>query len=584
MGKAMKLLIFILFLIPVFGQAQGVFPLSTCNRFVVDKNGYRYKFKGINWYGAQEKRFVNEGLHKRPLKDIVKLIKKMGFNTIRLPFSNEMLRVKKVDKAHLLANPEFFDMTPLEVFDEVIKALTDEGISVILNNHSSAAIWCCLYEEDGLWYTREYPEDVWVEDWVMLVNRYRNNPGVIAADLRNEIRVAKWKGTFIPSPPRWGSGSKNDWKRAAEKAGNAILKVNPNILVVVEGINFPRYHLRGVKRHPIQLIRPSQLVYSVHNYSFTGPKILGGKKYGEMDWEEYEDLMDEEFGFILDRDYHDPHPVWLSEFGEGPKGNKKWFDMITRYMDDKDLDFAYWPLNGGAQFESGAAETYGLITSDYKTPLNDWRQGLLNKLLKTKISWDYEKAKACIYPDYQALPFDYSDSYGGKDLTDQYPNFFNANCADDSRMVGLSVGRKWLKNFAKAGLCSRKSWGLKAGPPSFIENTDKDSPTANSRTKKDWDEGYNKLECGPNQYVTAITQWKKGIRLKITGVQCSQSLQKIMLSTKCKALVIDNDNRLDETPKDWSFGYKKGQCSVGDYMAGISVKDGYPHGILCCNK
>jgi len=576
-----KIITFILFMLPIMGNASGIFPLSTCKRFIVDKNGYRFKLIGINWYGAQEKNFVNEGLNKRPLKDIVKTIKKMGFNTIRLPFSNEMLTVKNVDKNFIKANPELFDKTPLQIFDEVIKALTDEGIAVILNNYSSKATSCCLWEEDGLWYTRKFPEGQWIKDWVMLANRYSNNPGVVAVDLRNEVRVSKWRGTYIPAMPRWGSGSTNDWKRAAERAGNEILKANPKLLIIVEGINFPRYHLRGIRHKPVQLIRPSQLVYSVHNYAFNTPKVLG-PQYGEMKWAEYKKLMDEEWGFLLNSHYYDQRPVWLSEFGIGAGSPKRWFDHITRYMDNLDVDFAYWPLNAGLIDAIGKEGTLGLLEKDWKTKINDWRSEYLKKIMGTKISWDYEKAKICASPDYQSLPFDISDAYGNKDLSDHYPDFFNANCADDSRVVGLSVGKFFFKSYAKSVLCSRKDWNLRAGPPNFIENTNQDS---NHRTKKDWAKGYTKLECGPNQYITAITQQKKGIRLKITGIQCGQSLQKFMLSTDCQARVMENkDDRAIKIPTDWSHGYSKGQCASDEYMAGISAKNGSPHSILCCIK
>ena len=37
-------------------------------------------------------------------------------------------------------------------------------------------------------------------------------------------------------PARWGDGSANDWRLAAERVGNAILAVNPNWLIVVEGV------------------------------------------------------------------------------------------------------------------------------------------------------------------------------------------------------------------------------------------------------------------------------------------------------------------------------------------------------------
>ena len=51
---------------------------------------------------------------------------------------------------------------------------------------------------------------------------------VIGADLHNEPHA----------PACWGCGDKAlDWRLAAERAGNAILAVNPNWLIFVEGVN-----------------------------------------------------------------------------------------------------------------------------------------------------------------------------------------------------------------------------------------------------------------------------------------------------------------------------------------------------------
>ena len=53
----------------------------------------------------------------------------------------------------------------------------------------SNAGWCCNYEDgNGLWYTDEYPEEVFFDHWFWMAERYRHNPLVIGADLRNEIR------------------------------------------------------------------------------------------------------------------------------------------------------------------------------------------------------------------------------------------------------------------------------------------------------------------------------------------------------------------------------------------------------------
>ena len=64
----------------------------------------------------------------------------------------------------------------------------------------SSAGWCCSIDDgEGLWYTDEYPEEVFFEHWTMLAERYLDNPWVIGADLRNEIRAIPGISTKIAS-------------------------------------------------------------------------------------------------------------------------------------------------------------------------------------------------------------------------------------------------------------------------------------------------------------------------------------------------------------------------------------------------
>ena len=53
----------------------------------------------------------------------------------------------------------------------------------------SSAGWCCHDDDgNGFWYTDQYPEEVFFEHWSFMAERYLNNPLVIGADLRNEVR------------------------------------------------------------------------------------------------------------------------------------------------------------------------------------------------------------------------------------------------------------------------------------------------------------------------------------------------------------------------------------------------------------
>jgi endoglucanase len=561
---------YILF-IPFFVFAQS-FPLTTCDRFIVDNQGFRVKLASVNWYGAHEKKFVVGGLDVKPLNEIARLIKNSGFNSVRLTFSNEMLEEKKVDPKFLKANPELIGKTPLQIFDLTVEALARENIIIVLNNHTSAAGWCCLYEEDGLWYTRKYSERKWINDWEFMAKRYAHIPQVAAVDLRNEIRIAKWRGTFIPNPPQWGTGKKNDWRRAAQLAGNGVLRINPDLLIVVEGINFPRYHLRGVWEDPIQLIRPSQLVYSVHNYSFTKPKMITGPTYGEMSWDQFKGIMDEEWGFVLNLDISKRAPVWLSEFGESPTAeNKNWFGNIIRYLTETDSDFAYWPLNAGFTFE-GNPEGFSILNSDWSALLNDWRIPLLKSIQRPLTDWS--KYGYCKNPPYKVLSFDEGDAYEDHNLFDWSKGDFKGTCGKKSRVVGVSFGGK-KKGPAKAILCSKEGLNLETGEFEIVKVGDK--KYNNLRTHLDWSLGFDKIECARNSYVKGIAQ--SGWHIK--GILCTEALQD--LGNKCKERIFDReDDRGFMGPSDWQSGFSKGQCGLNEYLAGLSTKKGVPHSILCC--
>ena len=77
--------------------------------------------------------------------------------------------------------------------------------------------------------------------------------------------------------------SETDWAAAAERAGNRLLEINPDMLIIVEGI-LSAGNLMGALIHPIELSRPEKLVYSGHIYPFS-PII------SDLDYPLYKSLM-----------------------------------------------------------------------------------------------------------------------------------------------------------------------------------------------------------------------------------------------------------------------------------------------------
>ncbi len=325
----------------------------------MDAHGARVKLAAVNWYGAEERDYVVAGLDQAPLAQIAHSIRAMGFNAVRLPWSNEMYEHNPaVAPARLAANPDLKGMTALAVFDAVVNALAAEGTFVILDNHTSIADWCCsMTDGNGFWYNANYPESRWIADWKGMAVRYAHQPAVIGADLRNE-----------PRGPVWGGGDPlRDWRAAAGRGGNAVLSANPNLLIFVEGIGYAA-DLRGAQAAPVQLNAAGRLVYSSHDYAWFHKGVSG---YGAL-----KAALDKKWGYLPGAGV----PVWVGEFGTchtspkcvsstTPGDSGYWFSLFTRYLRERDLDWSYWALNGteatGTGRRLGAAETFGILNKTW---------------------------------------------------------------------------------------------------------------------------------------------------------------------------------------------------------------------------
>jgi endoglucanase len=331
-------------------------PLHTSGYQVLDASGHPVRLTSVNWYGFDQKEYVPGGLDHAPLETIIRQIKAIGVNSVRLPWANETVEHNPVVADYAVrANPQFRGTHALDVMDAVIAALARAHIMVILDNHMSRADWCCSETDgNGLWYNTEYPESKWLADWEALVRRYKNQPWVVGADLRNELRSgAQWGGS---DPAR-------DWHAAAERGGNAILRANPNLLVMVES---PQYStdFSGFAELPVVLHVAHRLVYSPHAYA--------SAEHAFQDYDELRRVYDQRAGYLL---HHEPAvPLWVGEFGSCQTldcgHNSQWFRWFVRYLAEKDLSWSYWPLNGtqssGAGRKYDTVETYGLLTPDYR--------------------------------------------------------------------------------------------------------------------------------------------------------------------------------------------------------------------------
>jgi endoglucanase len=300
---------------------------------------------------------VAGGLDHAPLAAIVEQIRRIGVNSVRLPWANETLeRDPLVPDYAVSANPQFKGKHAMEVMDAVIAELARAHIMVILDNHVSRADWCCSESDDnGLWYNMEYPEASWLADWQVIAKRYRDQRWVVGADLRNELRNgATWGGT----------DPKHDWHAAAERGGKAVLAANQRLLVIVESPEYSTNFI-GFDKLPVELPVLHRLVYSPHAY-FAG-------KQTPSSFEELKQVYEARATFLL---HIEPGvPLWVGEFGACQTlecgAEADWIRQFVRLLrENPQISWSYWPLNGtqssGAGRKYDTVESFGLLSTDYE--------------------------------------------------------------------------------------------------------------------------------------------------------------------------------------------------------------------------
>src|SRR4029079_12715287 len=198
---------------PSTATVSGYF--HTAGSQLLDANNQPVRIAGVNWFGFETSNYAPHGLWARGYKSMMDQMKQLGFNTIRLPFSSQLFDAGSTPNGiDFSKNPDLQGLNGLQVMDKIVDYAGQIGLRILLDHHRSSAGNSA--NESGLWYTSAYPESRWISDWTMLASRYAGNPTVIGADLHNEPH----------GPATWGDGGSNDWRLAAERAGNAILAVN----------------------------------------------------------------------------------------------------------------------------------------------------------------------------------------------------------------------------------------------------------------------------------------------------------------------------------------------------------------------
>ncbi len=243
-------------------------------------------------------------------------------------------------------------MTSLQLLDRVIAECGRRGLYVLLDRHqyepggSNGDKW--ISPDQGIGVTQ------WIADWVTLANRYKGNSSVIGADLHNE--------------PHTPAVTWSQWAAWCEQCGNAIHAVNPDWLIVVEGIEVYNNdwfwwggNLQGVKDRPVRLTQTNKVVYSPHEY---GPGVYYQSWFNAPDFpRNMQAIYDKQWRYIHTQGLA---PLLIGEFGGRATDTTSkegiWQNNFVQQIKNDGLSSTYWCLN------PNSGDTGGLLLDDWVTP------------------------------------------------------------------------------------------------------------------------------------------------------------------------------------------------------------------------
>ncbi len=335
---------------------------------IVDANNRPVRIAGINWFGFESPSYVVHGLGQRDYHDLLNQVKSLGYNTIRLPFSDQLFFANSVPNGISFGNgmnQDLQGLNGLQILDKIVAAAGQLGLKIILDHHGVDA-----GSQVALWSAPDCSVSCFESDWQMLATHYNGNSTIIGADLDNEPH----------SPACWGCGDPAlDWQMEAQKLGNEVLAINPHWLIFVEGVECYKGdcywwggNLEGVADTPVQLSVPNRVVYSPHDYP---PDVYNLHYFNAPDYpNNLVGIWDAHWGFIVKKHIA---PLWLGEFGTllDDTKDQQWFTNIVAYLGTgvTGINWTYWALN------PDSVDTGGILQNNWAT-VNQNKQDYLNPI------------------------------------------------------------------------------------------------------------------------------------------------------------------------------------------------------------
>lgn len=357
--------------------------LHTDGSKIYDNDGNEVWLTGINWFGYNTGTNTFDGLWASDLNQSIQEIANHGFNVIRVPFSAELiLQWSKGEypdaNFNQATNDYLVGMDSLQIFEYVMGQCRANGLKLIIDIHSAETN--ASGHMINLWYTDKISTEEYLTALSWMSERYKNDDTIIAYDLKNEPHGKPSEGS---NAAIWNDQKvDNNWKYTAERAADAVLSVNPNVLVLVEGIeiypvdikkngdfsstddddyyfNWWGGNLRGVKDYPVDLGKyKDKLVYSPHDYGptvYEQPWFTGDYTYESL----MEDCWYDNWLYIQDENIA---PLLIGEWGGFMREpNLKWMTYMKQLIKEYKLNHTFWCFN------ANSGDTGGMVLDDFTT-------------------------------------------------------------------------------------------------------------------------------------------------------------------------------------------------------------------------
>jgi aryl-phospho-beta-D-glucosidase BglC (GH1 family) len=367
---------------------------------IVDKYGNKVWITGANWFGFNcREKMLLDSYHSDIVADI-EIVADKGINVVRLPIATDLLYAWSKGQYPASTDTSFNNaalagLNSYELFNFMLENFKRVGIKVILDVHSA--------ETDNmghtypLWFKGAITEQIFKSSWVWVANHYKNDDTIIGFDLKNEPHTNTGDLKKMSESAIWDDSNRpTNWKRAAQETALEILRVHPNALIFVEGVEiYPKdgkwddeetntspwtgnadYYgnwwggnLRGVRDYPINLGQhQKQLVYSPHDYGplvyeqswFKGEFVTANDKRAKEIL--YEECWRDNWAYIMEDGIS---PLLLGEWGGLTEGGDKLLDLNKKYLrsmrdyiieNKYKLHHTFWCIN------IDSADTGGLFT------------------------------------------------------------------------------------------------------------------------------------------------------------------------------------------------------------------------------